>query len=193
MKKIVSLFLVLALALCFAGCETMCYTNVPERIGDFYGGVNKLAGSCFVGIYDPEDFDAECREIVIPDEYEGLPITRLGGYTGRGLGCPFTFSCYQTEKNNVYIEDPSTYSFDFEYEIKEVVYTLYMGKNLTKIVDVEMDRYYLLEENGAFVFYRPCVYIVCDEENPAFYSKDGKLYDKKTDELITEFVYGEQE
>ena len=68
-----------------------------------------------------------------------------------------------------------------------------MGKNLTKIVDVEMDRYYLLEENGAFVFYRPCVYIVCDEENPAFYSKDGKLYDKKTDELITEFVYGEQE
>lgn len=44
-------------------------------------------------------------------------------------------------------------------------------------------------DDGSVTFYHPVVYINCSEENEKFYSKDGMLFDKSNDELITEFEY----
>ena len=52
------------------------------------------------------------------------------------------------------------------------------------------DSYYPhINEDGSITFYHPVVEINCAEENKFFYSQDGKLYDKETDELISDFAY----
>jgi hypothetical protein len=53
-----------------------------------------------------------------------------------------------------------------------------------------MDNYYPhINDDGSIVFYHPIVFVNCSEENELFYSKDGKLYHKKTDELIAVWDY----
>ena len=56
--------------------------------------------------------------------------------------------------------------------------------------EVEFKNYYPhINEDNSITFYHPTVYINCSEDNKHFYSKDGKLYNKKTDELISNFSY----
>ena len=70
----------------------------------------------------------------------------------------------------------------------EIEFTIYIGKNISHIEYVE-DEYYLVKEDGKGTYYHPVVYIECSDENGHFYSKDGKLYDRSTDELIDCFAY----
>jgi len=53
-----------------------------------------------------------------------------------------------------------------------------------------MEQYYPhINEDGSITFYHPVVYVICSENNTYFYSQNGKLYDKKTNELISAFAY----
>ena len=82
------------------------------------------------------------------------------------------------------------FGFVDEYVIEDVVFILNIGKNIEVVDYVVMDEYYPhINEDGSITFYHPVVNINCSEENEHFYSKDGKLYDKKTNALINEFEY----
>ena len=66
--------------------------------------------------------------------------------------------------------------------------TIYMGKNLTQLRDFHMKVYYAVEQDPV-VYYQILVEIQCAEDNPLFYSADGKLYRKADNLLIDVFFY----
>ena len=202
MKRGVVLFLLVSLALCCTGCiaESACWLYSPGgRINGFDVAVNETANCCFVGTYTCEEY-TENQEITIPDEFNGKPIKRIGGTFGSGVPSPFAISVASlymnvpedSEYGGIYQGDLKDFNIAEEYRVENVRFVLNIGKNIKTIKFVEMDVYYPhINEDGSITFYHPVVYVNCAEDNPYFYSKDGKLYDKKTDALISQFAYAE--
>jgi hypothetical protein len=90
----------------------------------------------------------------------------------------------------VYLGDITEYDISEEYSIEDVVINLNIGKNIEVIDFVVMHQYFPhINEDRSITFYRPVVNICCSDENKYFYSKDGKLYNKITNQLISDFAY----
>lgn len=200
MKKIWVTVLFVSLIFCLSGCfldrVSLFYNDSAETDG-FSIGINRTSNCCFVGYYNCTEY-TDHLEITIPDEYEGIPIKRIGGYYGRGLQNPFSISLadlYMNAPENskyriAYTGDINNYEFSEDYVIEDVAFRLNIGKNIEVIEFVSMDVYYPhISDDGSITFYHPVVYVNCSNENKHFYSEDGKLYDKKTDELISDFAY----
>ncbi len=200
MKKLYAFIISIVFVVCLSGCFveeiSVFYTDLGEKDG-FTIAVNETGNCCFVSQYNCTEY-TENQEILIPDEYEGTPITRIGGYYGKGGPMPFVISVSELYMNapeesryhTVFSGDISKFDFPDEYNVENLVFNLNMGKNIEVIKNVTMDVYYPhINEDGSVTFYHPVVNINCSEENEYFYSENGKLYDKKTDELITEFAY----
>lgn len=193
---VLSVLLVFGLFGCFFEEVSLLYSDHADVDG-FSISINKTANCCFVGSYACTEY-TENLEITIPDDYNGMPIKRIGGYSGSGVPSPFYISLY-----DLYVNAPSgsKYSgifggdidkFDIQdaYVVEDVVFNLNIGKNIEAVEFVVMDQYFPhINEDSSVTFYHPVVYINCSEENKYFYSQDGKLYDKKTDELISDFAY----
>lgn len=197
--KYVSILLIIAL-LCFSGCffpeETALFYKSSEIVNGFWIAINQTAGCCFVSDYEYNGEDN--RNLIIPDECSGYPITRLGGYYGRGLPCPFGISLSDEFRS---LSEHSEYyqmchsknslldSSFTEADIIELNFNLHIGKNIETIVYVDMDSYYVCaNEDGELSVYHPTVYITCSAENKHFYSENGKLY-TKDGVLVEEFAY----
>ncbi|MBE7064772.1 MAG: hypothetical protein E7384_03035 [Ruminococcaceae bacterium] len=202
MKKVLTLFLVFTLMFSLSGCVAegiaMFYSESVEK-DNFYIAINKTANCCFVGAYECTEY-VENLEITIPDEYNNMPVKRIGGYFGTGVPSPFRISLEElymnapegSEYHGFYSGNISRFEIKDDYHIEELVFNLNIGKNIEVIHFVISDEYFPhINDDGSVTFYHPVVNINCSEENDCFYSKDGKLYDRKTDELITEFDYAE--
>lgn len=176
--------------------ELCLYYNETIKENNIYFECNSLANCAYVSscVWDGKD---EHRDIVIPDEVNGKTVSRLGGFSGRGAPGPFRIlfpDSYYLKKDGQQIsycmEESTLSDNDFEYDIKSVAFTLHIGKELNKIVDIDMDTYYPKERGANKVtFYHPVVYVLCDKENKTFYSRDGKLYYKSNDKLVEDFAY----
>ena len=169
------------------------YTERGE-IDGFRVHVNRVGNQCFVGRYT---YDGENREITIPDEYDGVPITRIGGSSAingplnefyvdmrdvymNSEESPYHTVYTESVMDDEHIRDP--------YTIEEVPFVLHIGKNIRTVERVDMDKYYPhVNEDGSITFYHAVFEIRCDEDNPYFYAKDGKLYGRKTDQPVSEF------
>jgi len=202
LKKVLTLFLVFTLMFSLSGCVAegiaMFYSESVEK-DNFYIAINKTANCCFVGAYECTEY-VENLEITIPDEYNNMPVKRIGGYFGTGVPSPFRISLEElymnapegSEYHGFYSGNISRFEIKDDYHIEELVFNLNIGKNIEVIHFVISDEYFPhINDDGSVTFYHPVVNINCSEENDCFYSKDGKLYDRKTDELITEFDYAE--
>lgn len=197
MKKISVISLILIFIFAFSGCavlDSSFFYDEAENTENPKIYVNDLLDKCFVGQYNCTEY-TENMEIAIPDYWEGIPVTTFGGYLGKGLPTPFIIDLSDIYMNT---EDNMVWSFDSinsksvgtDYEIKELEFVLKIGEHISEIRNVEMDYYYPhINDDGSITFYHPVVRIECAENNKHFYSKDGKLYDKKTDELIEDFAY----
>jgi len=195
MKKFLALILPIILLFCLTGCVfeevSLLYSVDGEKDG-FYIAVNETANCCFVGGYTCTEY-VKNQEITIPDEYENKPITRIGGYCGRGVPSPFYISLEELYMNAL---EGSEYAAVFcgdisdDYHVEELPFIFHIGQNIKTIEYVEMEQYYPhINEDGSITFYHPVVYVICSENNTYFYSQNGKLYDKKTNELISAFAY----
>lgn len=127
--------------------------------------------------------------MTIPDYCEGVPITDLGGYTGRGV--PQIFSVYVVTNVQDSAYDPEKLYDKHEHVYYDVNVTLpkYL-KEITLSRPYEETRSVM--EDGLLVGYTFTTrcYFTIDESNEYFYTKEGKVYDKKTDTLYDkEFVY----
>ncbi|MBR6619005.1 MAG: helix-turn-helix transcriptional regulator [Clostridia bacterium] len=153
--------------------------------------------TAFAGRYSPTLY-TDNFEITVPDEYNNIPIEKLGGLSGSSKA-PFCIDIsdlyMNTDKNSeynaIYRSDTLTpNAIEENISIQNVVFRLNIGENIKEIEYVDMDEYYPhLNKNGTVTFYHPVVEIYCSEDNEHFYSKDGKLYNKATKELITDFAY----
>lgn len=133
------------------------------------------------------DGDTENMIFTLPDEYEGIKINSLGGTSG--LGTPILF----------YIDVPDEMEFDSsgithvatEEDLAGMIdentitykFTVNIGKNVKNFEYFHYKEYYI-GENGKVMYIIDIDYEV-SPDNKWAYSKDGKIYDKKTDELIS--------
>lgn len=196
MKKLGILILV-AMLILSSGCAKVFDTSIFYDKHDIVDGLeiatNDKAKCCFAGAYT---YDGGNFDVVIPDEHNGYPITKLGGYFGRGVPTPFCINFNDAYRNfaedEVRIVYPSKEMIsDMNAQIVEINFNLYLGKNIEEIVFVT-DGYYLGENNdGVLEAYHANVYVICDEENENFYSENGKLY-QKDGTLIEGFAYSEK-
>lgn len=199
MKKTMLICFILFILLFVSACsiEDACflYTSYGSVDG-IHVCINPFGKCCFVQTYFCEEF-YDGMEIRIPDEYEGIPITRLGGFTGIGVPTPFDiYLMTDVPEDSPYYglvyTDPSFADLTDPYTVEDLVFKLHLGKNIEQIDLVSSSVYYpSINEDGSITFLHPLVYICCAEDNPYFYSKDGKLYDKTTDTLIDVFDYAE--
>ena len=199
MKRFITLVVLFVLILCLAGCKlediSLLYTEKNSKNG-FEIVVNKTADCCFVGRYICVGY-AENNVVTIPDDYEGTPITRIGGYYGRGVTTPFCMDVSglymnapeESRYNSVFYGDINDFDISDTYRVEELTYVLDIGKNIETIINVENPYYPHINEDGSITFYHPVLYINCSDENENFYSENGKLYHKDTNELVTDFVY----
>lgn len=194
MKKILAFILALIFVLSFTGCAfvedlSLLYDHY-EYADNFCFGVNDTAGCCFAGAYNCREYTYG-MEITIPDEYNGKPVKRIGGYFGRGYPTPFYFEIgewCETTAHTEYDADLSTID-EAGNIIADLPYVLNIGKNIDSVVYVENHLYPCTMEDGSIVFYHPVVSINCSEENRTFYSENGRLYNRKDNTLVSDFDY----
>lgn len=184
-RKIIYLTFILAALLAFvcSGCTGFKLI----RTDDFDIGYNK---------YNKKSFIAACywsggeKVIEIPDEYNGSKITALGGYYGRGVPCPFRIVLQNYDFDWV----GSNSDEEDDDECETLVFTVKIGKNITKLQYVSGKDFYGIHTESDDVLlsdalYKVVYYFEVDEENNYLYSVDGRLYYKQNNQLIDEFFY----
>ena len=71
---------------------------------------------------------------------------------------------------------------------KTIVFTIKVGKYI-KELHTSLQGYLIIPDGDSFIMYTTYYNVVCDEENTVFYAKDGKLYYRSNDTLVTKFDY----
>lgn len=169
-----------------------------DKNGNMDIGYSKQDKEAFIAhVY--VDLDTEI-DIVLPDTYKNCTVTKLGGYIGRGVPCPFEI-IYKVEDENIvdkfsiendYLEE---YSKKWSsYETITITCNVKLPKNLKKLYYMHVDDLYVVkykdEDNKIKVkVYKTIFKFEIDKDNKLFYTKDGKLYYKLKDELVTKFIY----
>ena len=126
------------------------------------------------------DLDPAHTEFDIAGEIEGAQVTGLGGYIGTGVPNPFVIEADSGLKA-ITCADPAVEKWEVPVTWQDLEFTIYVGKNVTKIGCTRESLYYGLETEDGITLYRPVCRFVCDEANPTLYSKDGVLYLRKDD------------
>ena len=207
MKRIARLAFVLALLIgILSGC-TYCRQDTIGNFTVMYGtGLPFLSGRSADGAAVTRfvwDGDPAHTQIVLPDTYGSEPITHLGGYYGRGLPQPFVIDAdsylHLVNDTRQPGNDGSPLAISWE-TIEEYAdrwslfvctdFDLHIGKNVNSVyADAYVTEYTV---GGVKTAYAARVFITCDEENPTFYAKDGKLYTRADDALVPGFLYTDQ-
>jgi hypothetical protein len=126
------------------------------------------------------DMDPDHAEFDIVGEIEGAPVISLGGFTGTGVPNPFVIEA-DPDLKAIITSDPAIGNWEVPVTWQDLQFTIYIGKNVTKINGTRDSLYYGVETGEGIAFYRPVCYFVCDDANPTLYSKDGVLYLRSDD------------
>ncbi|MBQ8550352.1 MAG: hypothetical protein IJ426_03340 [Clostridia bacterium] len=178
------------------------YSSDAINVDGFDIHTNALSRKAFVATYECTEY-TENMEITIPDKCKGIPVTNLGGFTGKGYPHCFTVSVDSIYDNfNDYLPDSGSvpnpndpfidlYS-SFEEQGKciyvDLPFVLNIGKNIKKIYSICTSEACHINDDGTMTVYRPVISeIRCDKRNKKFYSKDGKLYYKSSNKLVEDF------
>ncbi len=183
-----SLIFVLLVSSCSLNYDITDYGNIEIGYSDFE---NNAFVAC---IYF--DINNDDPNIVIEDNYKGIPITELGGYFGRGVPCPF-YVLAKIKTPDVNQNFIAKYDADFIYTDNVQIHEYYVNINLPSTLksvtyatkDVFCSSYGNNDGEEIMDIYIVRCKIQIDDSNKYFYSIDGKLYDKNTNTLIDKFIY----
>lgn len=188
MKKVLKLILKVVSALAIAYVVFMTwlaiyYTSWENGKADSINiCYSKLTKEC-VAAYIEWDGDAENTTFTVPDEYEGMKVNSLGGLVG--MGTPEQFfvmlpeDMYSGTETCVGMEelageaDENTVAYNF---------TVKLGKNI-KNFEYFVYKDYYMDDRDKVICTVNIEYEV-SPDNKWVYSQDGKIYSKKTNELI---------
>ena len=181
----------------FTGCSSLFdYQN--DAIDNFDIGYSDVLNEAFVSSYNWDGTD-ETKKIVIPEEYDGIKINALGGYYGRGVPCAFGVDLPDSYLNDLCDEVNQWFCSDI-YEDVESVDTIYLNfdlhisKNIKQITEHTLNcfyegTYFDGEDYHSKIIVVLLYNITCDEGNKTFYAKDGKLFYRQNDELVSDILY----
>ena len=187
-----------------SGCTGFVESDTVDGLEIYYGDGRNY---CFVGSYT---YDGETTDIVIPDEYKGKPVTRLGGYLGSGLpvefridirslcncsdGESYIYNNYFPDGGSPVIPDGTTMytidlsSSDLVVDIhREIIpFTVHIGKNIAGASGRFFSpNVYHVNADGSVTVYNVEYRFECSPENSVYYSEDGVLYRKDTGKALT--------
>jgi hypothetical protein len=183
-SKYIILIVFLLSIMFLPGC--VHYQKYAENNGLIYY-VHPLKNTCFVSGW-VWDGDEKNTIVTIPDTYRGKRVTQLSGHIGHGGGLRF-----ELRPPDSFYDVTVSYGCPMEspYSISELDFTLNIGKNITEYPIWSAQCYYKKtgEDGENNIYYHVYTYVNCSEENPTFYSKDGRLYYRENDELVNAFNY----
>jgi len=171
MKKVFKKTLKIATAAAVIYFTFMCVLAViftswkGAKINNLNVYYSKITKDCTAGLYE-WDGNTENMTVIVPDEFEGIKISNLGG---KSIGSsPALF----------HISLPEDIEIRDEYN-----FTIKLGKNINYAEHfLYTDEY---TDYKGILLCKINYYYEVSEANKWIYSKDGKIYDKKTDELIS--------
>ncbi len=200
MKKLLSLCLMLlfALTLSLTGC-CLFYNMEYDSESGFDIGYSELYNDAFAAAY-MWDGKEDTTALTVPDEYDGMPVTSLGGYFGRGVPSPLQLTLDDEARRLLCPDAIEWYATDFVSdenicEFFPLSFSLHIGKNVKEINGLALFYFIVArhESNAKSIlnYYVPLFTVTCDEENEVFYSEDGKLYYRENGQLVTGIIYGD--
>lgn len=169
-------------------CSCDLYSGNAKKIGKFSLRLNAAGDQAMVESWTWSG-DLNDTVIEVPDKFEEkTTINALGGAVGANASLQmFTIlpdSDVQFRNGSGYDEDPT---------VKDIVFTLKLGKSIHEInVDFTKSAYaQVSSKDGSTAIYRILIQVECSEENQTFYSKDGKLYRRDGNSLVSSIPYPE--
>ena len=171
-------------------------TEVKKDAWDFVlDGSEKTARSAMIWNWY-WDGDPEHTVIEIPDEYsDGIKIRSIGerksAYTKffrvkleEGFDGVFLTGVLKEVDGIPYSETTTEEGVENDH-VKDLVFTVKVGKNIDKDIITRSTYYKLQNKDGSVVYYKVVLNYEVDPENPKFYSSEGKLYYKDTDKEVS--------
>lgn len=196
MKKIISVLMIAVIGFSFSGC-CLLYDYEMEAVDNFDVGYSNVLDNAFLSTYNWDGTD-ETTKLVIPNEYEGIPITTFGGYFGRGVPCCFCIEPTEYAKEKLCDKSNSWFHMSDIRSIKIghmkiIEFNIHISENIDKIENLDLGGFigceYIKDGTEYYdVFVLLCT-ITCDEKNKTFYAKDGKLYYRDGDILVADIFY----
>jgi len=178
-KRKVLISIVSLMIFLLGGC-TGYGEHVTEGSWSAYLGEN----DAFVYEYRWDGTDEGLR--IDPPAMKGLPVTRYGGYMGRGVPMQFSIKipgaglCRQKVVPK-------------EEIIGTIEFTLVVGSRISDIIvsNYGLGGYYLLDEqeDAKCSYYKVIIHPEVDPANTKYYEQDGKLYARADDSLIPDICY----
>ena len=181
-------------------CSSCSLTYEYIELDNIDIGYSKIERSAYIGRVSSKE--TEGRNIVLPSKYNNIVIKELGGYFGRGVPTPFGIDIlinpplsyeemYTTKEEYIYQSDLNWWD---DYEVTTYKYYITLPSKLEKVTYTACKEIFVVttkeEDNSIFAhIYRPVYHFFIEEENPYFYTEEGKLYNKKTNQLLEEFLY----
>lgn len=197
MRKIAVVLLIVGCVLCLGACS-LFYTFSQTQDGTIQLGYGKWNKKSFVIGYDWQV--GMPQQVELPSQYLGTTVDALGGYTGRGYPCPFAVRFASPE--SMYPGADEYFSTDAsmdvlqngEVQVDEYVFSITLPDSLREIryvVDSVSVAAYQTQDGPVYKVAKALYRFTIAEDNPYFYTRDGKLYDKGTDRLVDEFAYAQ--
>lgn len=184
-KYLISVLSTLLICICVAvtGCSAF---NAKAESGGFSYAYNTISHAAGITEFVPNSFD-----IIIPDSLDDCKVVSLGGFYGRGVPLGFSLNLGGSDLHIGSAELPASKLTQINPDcsmLNEVRFTLHLGQNIERIEGFE-DKYWSDPTLDALIIYHPVFYVEVDEDNPTFYSKDGKVYRYKDDSLLDSIPY----
>ena len=178
-ERLISIVSYVLMALLLGGC-TGYGEKVTQGPWSAYLGEN----DAFVYEYSWDGTEEGLR--IDPGTINGLPVTRYGGYMGRGVPMQFSIEIPGARlcRQNVVPKEENVGTIEF---------TLVVGSQIRDVIisNSGLGGYYLLDncEDGKCAYYKVIIHPEVDPANGKYYEKDGKLYAKADDSLVPYICY----
>lgn len=154
----------------------------PSAANTFGFGVNDVEAFAAEYAWDGSE---EGLTAAIPERYEGMGVTAIGGFYGRGVPCPFRASIpdsLKTIQGDYFIT-----SSPFEGDTYEnLVFHFAMSKNVREVRNAQ-PCYYLgvTVDNADDILYKVSYDWTVEKGNSTFYAEEGKLYYQSDHSLVS--------
>ena len=170
MKKTFAFLLLLCLIVSLCGCSLL-YEHQNNAVGPFNVGYSERLGKAFLATYN-WDGSEEGMNIVLPESYNGIKITGLGGYTGRGVPAPFRIQPNEKARENLcpnaieWAHAGGKIAAEPE-SIHHLRFKLHINKQIEEIKNLSAGGFIIAQyiEDGQYkenVYVLTC-YVTCDE------------------------------
>lgn len=197
-KKLKRIFIIAVIVLVLAGMGSCAVAYFMDS-SMMYGELDEITDgaavcmphnyrkACFIYQYSLTIDEYDKAVLTIPDYCGEYRITQMGGYIGIGAPCHFYLQLngYAPVWSSIDISGLPVNQYMLEVNLGPYI------KHISAIMTVKDNADYrgsfCYRGNGEYRQY--LVYVNCSEDNPYFYSVDGRLYNKKDDTLVTKFAY----